>query len=59
MSVMGSILWNPESNYDELAVDYFDTAFGPDARQAQTDLEALGGLLDLTWPQEGGFNYGF
>lgn len=46
MTVMGRNLWNRELSYDEVAEDYFRSAFGEDGRLAQGFLESLSFLFD-------------
>ena len=46
MTVMGRTLWNAGLGFDEIATDYFASAFGPDAQACLEYLTALSGLFD-------------
>jgi hypothetical protein len=46
MTLMGWTLWDREREFDEMARDYFNAAFGPDGALAQAYLERLSALFD-------------
>lgn len=49
MIVMGRNLWDRSLSYDEVAEDYFASAFGPDGKLAQDYLESISYLFDPTY----------
>lgn len=46
MTVLGRTLWSRDIAYDEIAEDYFSSAFGPDGKLAQGYLESISFLFD-------------
>jgi len=46
MTVLGRDLWNRDIPYDDIADDYFASAFGPDGKLAQGYLESISYLFD-------------
>lgn len=46
MTVLGGTLWNRDIRYDDIADDYFESAFGPDGKLAQGYLESISYLFD-------------
>ena len=49
MTVLGRDLWNRQIPYDQIAEDYFASAFGPDGKLAQGYLESISYLFDPTY----------
>ena len=46
MAVMGRTLWNTDLDFDEIARDYFSSAFGPDGEASRAYLAKLSELFD-------------
>jgi len=46
MTVMGRTLWNRDIAYDDVAADYFASAFGPEGKLAKDYLESISYLFD-------------
>jgi hypothetical protein len=49
MTIMGWTLWNNGREFDQMADDYFDHAYGPAGRQVRAYLERLTDLFDPTY----------
>ncbi len=46
MTVLGRTLWNRNQAYGEVAADYYESAFGPDAAEVMAYLTKLSALFD-------------
>ncbi len=53
MTVLGRTLWNRELTFDEIAEDYFNSAFGPEGALACDHLSRLADMFKPVWSRDG------